>query len=63
MPKKNKEGLQKHTLFLFEGDMEELRVLCPNLPAAAVVRTLVRSFIIKTRAGESTQTLRMEIEL
>jgi len=66
MPKKSKEGLTKHTLFLFEGDMDELRTLHPHQSAAEIIRALVRSYIKSVRAkieredGETHVNLRIE---
>lgn len=45
--RKIKEALQKHTLQLFEGDYAKLQALHPEVGAAAIVRTIIRQYIIK----------------
>jgi len=42
---KSKSNFQKHTLNFFEGDMEKLAALHPDLEPSVVVRTLVRTHI------------------
>lgn len=44
--------LQKHTLFLFEGDYDKLNVLFPGAKAAKVVRHLVRDLIKRTEGDK-----------
>lgn len=65
MARKNKEGLHKHTFYLFEGDVEELKILCPEVSVATVIRTLVRTFIIQSRkAAEKNEPLeKIEVDL
>lgn len=65
MPRhKNKEGLQKHTLFLFEGDFEEIRNLHPRQSAAEVIRAIIRAYINGVRSkARDTENLRVEINL
>lgn len=36
------EPLQKHTLFLYEGDFEKLKTFYPEVTASVVTRKLVR---------------------
>lgn len=48
------EPLKKHTLFLYEGDMERLASFFPELPASVVLRRVVRKHIEKLESGVST---------
>lgn len=43
--------LQKHTLFLFEGDYDRLNQLFPKAKAAKVIRHLVRDLIKRTEGA------------
>lgn len=45
------EKLQKHTLFLYEGDFDKLASFFPDLPKSKVVRTLVHEAIKKLEAN------------
>lgn len=45
----SKNGLQKHTLFLREGDMEFLKEILPTGQASHAVRTVVSNFVDKIR--------------
>lgn len=48
---KDSEGrdLQKHTLFLFAGEYDELNRLFPQVKAARVIRHLVHDLIERTK--------------
>lgn len=39
--------LQKHTLHLFEGDYARLQSLHPETGAAAVIREIIRAYLLK----------------
>ena len=45
--RKSKDALQKHTLQLFEGDYAKLQDLHPEVGAAAVIRQIIRQYILK----------------
>lgn len=47
------EPLKKHTLFLYEGDMERLASFFPELPPSVVLRRVVRNHILRLEAGVS----------
>lgn len=52
MPKpKSDEELQKHTLNLYQGDMDELRRLFPGVEPSIIIRKLVRSCIENARGA------------
>jgi hypothetical protein len=46
------EPLQKHTLNLFEGDMEELRDLYPDVDPTVLIRNLVRQCIKQAKSQD-----------
>lgn len=39
------DGIQKHTLNLFEGDYARIQEMFPDIGAATIIRKLVRRFI------------------
>lgn len=45
--RKIKEELQKHTLMLFAGDFARLQELNPDVGAAHIIRTLIRTYLQK----------------
>ncbi len=46
MPRQpEKDGLQKHTLFLYEGDYKQLGDMFSGTPPALIIRKLVRKFL------------------
>lgn len=47
MRRKSQHPLKKHTTNLYEGDMETLRTLHPELGAGMVLREVVRAYIRK----------------
>lgn len=47
------EPLQKHTLFLYEGDFEKLKNYYPQITASVIVRQIVRKFIEKIEVGQA----------
>lgn len=51
MPKEHLD-LQKHTLNLYRGDWEELRVLFPDTETSVLIRELVHSCIANTKAAD-----------
>lgn len=56
--------LQKHTLNLFAGDFDKLASYSPDLPAATVIRKLVRRYIEQIEAtGENSINPTVEIKL
>lgn len=61
--KADDEGLQKHTLNLFEGDYEKLRALYPDVGAGAIVRRIVRRFIEQVEANGSSIDAKVEIKI
>jgi hypothetical protein len=52
MPKIVDHPLRKHTLNLYDGDMEELRALFPGQDSSVIVRELVRNCIREMRKRE-----------
>jgi hypothetical protein len=56
MPKSDKLDLQKHTLNLYRGDWDELRALYPNTETSTLIREIVRSCIINTKAADPEVT-------
>lgn len=62
MPKNDKEDLQKHTLNLYPGDYDRLRLLFPDIGAGAVIRRLVRKFLDQTE-GQAVEVDNLEIKL
>ena len=63
MTKADEEGLQKHTLNLYPGDYEKLRVLYPDVGAGAIIRRLVRKYIeqIETNGGSINAEVEIKI--
>lgn len=58
------EPLQKHTLNLWEGDYEKLRVLYPDVGAGAIIRRVVRRFIEQVEAnGGPSIDAKVEIKI
>lgn len=45
--------LQKHTLNLYAGDFDRLAEFYPDIPAATIVRKLVRRYIEQVEASGS----------
>jgi hypothetical protein len=45
--RKIKDTLQKHTLQLFSGDYAKLQELHPDVGAAHIIRTIIRTYINK----------------
>lgn len=52
MPKSDHLDLQKHTLNLYRGDWDELRSLFPTVETSVLIRELVHSCIVNTKAGD-----------
>lgn len=64
MAKKADDDLQKHTLNLYKGDLEEVAAMLPDLKKTVVVREIVRDFIRKHQAAApKLEPLIEEIEL
>lgn len=61
--KSEDEGLQKHTLNLFEGDYEKLRMLFPDIGAGAIVRRIVRRFLEQVESNGGSIDAKVEIKL
>lgn len=55
-----KADLRKHTLNLYEGDLDKLAALHPDLDKSVVVRELVRSHI--ERAEQEAPAQKMELK-
>lgn len=60
---KDDEGLQKHTLNLYEGDYEKLRQLYPDVGAGPIVRRIVRRFIEQVEATGGSIDAKVEIKI
>lgn len=64
MPKTpDKEGLQKHTLHLYEGDYERIRQYYPDLGAAVVIRKIVRKFLLNIEDKARTDEPRVDVKV
>lgn len=61
--KKSEYPLRKHTLNLYDGDLEELAVLFPDLPKTEVVRELVRSTIDRHKAAAPKPNLTEQVKI
>lgn len=46
MARKSRDPLQKHTMLLFEGDLDQLAALHPEVHKSVVVRLLVRKHLL-----------------
>jgi hypothetical protein len=58
------EGLQKHTLNLFEGDYDKLRSFYPDVGAGAVIRRIVHRYIEQIEAnGGASIDAKVEIKI
>jgi len=56
------EGIQKHTINLYEGDYARIQEMFPDIGAAAIIRKLVRRFV--EQSGNYTDILpSVEIKL
>jgi hypothetical protein len=44
--------LQKHTLNLYKGDLDELRTLFPNAEPTVIVRDLVHAAVVAERSKQ-----------
>lgn len=63
MPRLNLD-LQKHTLNLYAGDMEELRALFPKTEPSTLIRELVRDCIVRIKSGDPQMPkLNLEVKL
>ena len=52
MPRQaEKDGLQKHTLFLYEGDYARLSEMFAGVAPALIIRKIVRKFIKEQEAA------------
>jgi hypothetical protein len=60
---KDDEGLQKHTLNLFEGDYEKLRSFYPDVGAGAVIRRIVRRYIEQVEVTGGSIDAKVEIKI
>jgi hypothetical protein len=64
MPKKADADLQKHTLNLYAGDMEALRVLFPRAEPTVIIRDVIHDLIVRGRANDpSVENLKVEIKV
>jgi len=57
------EGLQKHTLNLYEGDYEKIRLLYPDVGAGAIIRRIVRKFIEQVEQQGASIDAKVEIKI
>lgn len=63
MPKDDQgRDLQKHTLFLFAGDYDELSGLFPNAKPAKIIRHLVRNLIKSTKGEVPNVDVNVEVD-
>lgn len=53
--------LHKHTLNLYEGDMEELQDLYPEVGGGLIVRKLVRAHLRKVKAVQEERMSQREL--
>lgn len=61
---KDDKALQKHTLNLYEGDYEKLRLLYPDIGAGAIIRRLVNRVIEQIEAtGGIVDNVKVDIGL
>jgi hypothetical protein len=56
------EPLQKHTLFLYEGDFARLASFFPELGASVAVRRIVRASLKKLERGISPLTMKEKVD-
>lgn len=64
MRNEDEEGLQKHTLNLYEGDYEKLRGFYPDIGASAVIRRIVRRYVEQVEAtGGGSINAKVEIKI
>lgn len=56
------DGIQKHTLNLYEGDYARIQEMFPDIGAATIIRKLVRKFIDQA-GGEMEFPPDVEIKL
>lgn len=62
--KKTEPGkLKKHTLLLFEGDYERANSIYENMPAAELIRRVLRDFLDRTEKGLRTVKPKGEVNL
>jgi hypothetical protein len=61
--RKIKEELQKHTLQLFAGDYAKLQELHPEVGAAHVIRTMIRTYIKKVEPPVDTSKIRSHVDV
>ena len=59
MPKANSD-FQKHTLNLYRGDFEKLRILYPNLESSLVLRTILRKHITEVEGGKENVEIKID---
>lgn len=57
------DGLQKHTLNLYEGDYEKLRGFYPDVGAGAVIRRIVRRYLEQIEASGGSIDAKVEIKI
>jgi hypothetical protein len=60
---KDDEGLQKHTLNLFEGDYEKIRLLLPRRRRWCVIRRIVRRYIEQVEVTGGSIDAKVEIKI
>lgn len=63
MSRPQDECLSKHTLNLFEGDYEKLRLLYPDVGAGAIIRRIVRRFIEQVEVNGASIDAKVEIKI
>jgi hypothetical protein len=62
MPKNN-EPLQKHTLFLFEGDYQRIQELYPEVGGAVIIRQIIRNHLNKVVPQTDLSEVEVETEI
>ena len=61
MAKTEKEPLTKHTLFLYSGDYEKLRLTYPELGGSIVIRRLLRAHLNKVDPQIDTSEIKGDL--
>jgi hypothetical protein len=53
---------KRHTMWLVDGDYEELKTIYPEVPAAVIIRTLVHKHVAEFKTGKAGK-IKVEISL
>lgn len=57
------ENLQKHTLNLRAGDVDELARLFPRHQTSVLIRTLVSNFVDKVASSEPSSEINIKLDI